>query len=125
MIEHNWTKNLEEQLIICIQKKVVTRKLIQALKHDSEYQHIREIAQSPEVSKTPIMRSNFSDYYKVQRKNIQRLDKELKMLEKGGISRSRRDHAKVKEQFLKFYTQLKEPSLTISNNNLHLRILFP
>jgi len=43
---------------------VVTRKLIQALKHDSEYDHerIREIAQSPEVSKTPIIRSNFSDY---------------------------------------------------------------
>lgn len=82
MIEQNWTKNLEEQLIICIQKKVVTRKLIQALKHDSEYERIREIAQSPEVSKTPIIRSNFSDYYKVQRKNIQRLDKELKMLEK-------------------------------------------
>lgn len=54
MIEHNWTKNLEEQLIICIQKKVVTRKLIQALKHDSEYERIREIVQSPEVSKPPL-----------------------------------------------------------------------
>ncbi len=55
MIEQNWTKNLQEQLIICIQKKVVTRKLIQALKHDSEYDYerIREIAQSPEVSKPP------------------------------------------------------------------------
>ena len=55
MIEQNWTKNLQEQLIICIQKKVVTRKLIQALKHDSEYDYerIREIAQSLEVSKPP------------------------------------------------------------------------
>ena len=60
------------------------KKLIQALKHDSEYDYerIREIAQSPEVSKTPIIRSNFSDCQKVQRKNIQRLNKELKMLEK-------------------------------------------
>jgi hypothetical protein len=59
---------LDEELTRAIDntntEEVVTRKLIQALKHDSEYDHerIREIAQSPEVSKTPIIRSNFSDY---------------------------------------------------------------
>jgi hypothetical protein len=52
-----------DNIYIYIQKKVVTRKLIQALNHDSgyDYERIREIAQSPRTVQNPTIRSNFND----------------------------------------------------------------